>query len=551
MRSRIADRLLIALAIIALPAVTASLFRAYSIGWQPVMALHVAAAAVIGSAAIFRRRLPYRVRGIVVIAVTFSLGLGGFLNFALSGSGQSFMVISVVFAAIFFGARTSILVLLVTCIAIVSIGIAYTSQAITVPVDLNDYSMQVRSWLTVLLGVTLLSGAAIAAIVGINKVLTRSVSTLKSYSETLADNVAKQTRDLEDSRRRFQAFAAASTDRFWETDAQHRLTFVSESGVEDLSLRSSWILGKTRWMIAKIDLADHDHWRNHRADLDAHRPFRDFVYSVRTSEGIIKHYSVSGVPDFDDAGIFRGYRGTSADVTEHVALNRLKNEFTATISHELRTPLTSIRGALGLIANGSAGEIPPETKKLIEIAEQNSVRLTNLVNDLLDIEKLELGKTDYRFKKVDLSAAAEKAITTNCHYGEEHGVTFFLSAAPSEAHVKADPDRLEQVFANLLSNAAKFSPHGERVDIRVEDRTDTWCVSMRDRGPGIPKRHRQRIFDRFTQVDASDSRSKNGTGLGLSITRKIILDHGGTIDFLSRSGEGTTFFFEFPKFAGA
>ena len=168
--------------------------------------------------------------------------------------------------------------------------------------------------------------------------------------------------------------------------------------------------------------AESELWRSHIADLYARRPFRDFVFSVERPSNGLRYYTVSGKPDFGPDGVFRGYKGTSSDVTEREELNQLKQDFIATVSHELRTPLTSIKGALGLVLRGTAAELPDETRKLIDIAEKNSERLVNLVNDILDVEKLQSGKMDYNFEVCDLAELARNAIEANEHYGEEYEI---------------------------------------------------------------------------------------------------------------------------------
>lgn len=550
-RSKIADRLLITLSIIALPAVGASLFRALSIGWQPVMWLHVVAILIIWAVTLLRKRLSYRLRSATIISLTFSIGIGGFLNFALSGAGQAFILISIVCAAVLFNTRASILVMFAGCMAVISIGYAYSNGIISTLIDLNNYSQEYQSWLNVLFSTALLGAGAVTSIVSMNKALSRAANAHRAYNKDLENEVDKRTRDLEESRQRFQDFAAASTDRFWETDERHLMTFISSSDDTQMGTTDCGLLGKTRWEIAGIDPNKDEKWRNHIADLDARKPFRELVVKITAKDGRIMYFSASGKPCFDWTGKFIGYRGTSTDVTERENLDRLKKEFISTISHELRTPLTSIRGALGLLSGGAIQQLTDEAKSLASIAERNSVRLNLLVNDLLDFEKLESGKMEYNFEADDLVAAAKRALDANQHFGEAFDVTFTLSAAPTDAPVRADPNRLDQVFANLLSNAAKFSPKGAEVDVKVVDQGDAWRLSVRDHGPGIPEQFRSRIFERFTQAESGDSRSKSGTGLGLSITRAIVLGHGGKIDFDTEPGAGTTFFCDFPKHLNA
>lgn len=234
------------------------------------------------------------------------------------------------------------------------------------------------------------------------------------------------------------------------------------------------------------------------------------------------------------------------DASERKRMDRMKSEFVSTVSHELRTPLTSIAGSMGLIAGGAAGEIPERAKRLIEIAHSNSQRLVRLINDILDIEKIESGRMDFHIEPVPLRTAIEQAIETNKAYGEEYGVTFRLDPGGDGAVVLADPDRLAQVLTNLLSNAAKFSPKGDQVTVRIDPGKGLHRFTVSDRGPGIPANFKSRIFDKFAQADASNTRQKGGTGLGLSIVREIVTHLGGSVSFASDPGQGTSFHVELP-----
>lgn len=545
-RSRIANTALIFISIIAVPALAASFYRIGTIGWQPIMALHAGAAALIWVVTLLRHKLRYQLRAGLIVALTFAIGLGGYFTFALSGGGQAFFIISIVFAALFFDVRVAIAMVVVGCLSIVVFASLFGSGFFVLPVDLNQYNTEARSWIAAVAGLVLLGGGAIATIVGVNRMLIRSVTTLRNQSLQLEEDVASRTADLEESRQRFQDFAAASSDRFWETDEQHRFTYVGDSD-KNMLPRADDILGKTRWEVAGVFPGDSEIWRSHVADLYARKPFREFVFPVERNNEGTRYYSVSGKPFFDQNGAFRGYKRTSSDVTEREELYQLKEDFIATVSHELRTPLTSIKGALGLALSGAVGSMPDEARKLVEIAEKNSERLGNLVNDILDVEKLQSGKMGYNFEASDLSELTRIAMEANQHYGQEHGVTYELVDAPERAGVSVDRHRLDQVFANLLSNAAKFSPKNSKVEVRVEENGSSWRVSVSDKGPGIPERYRDRVFERFGQVNSEDGRNVKGTGLGLSITRSILADHGGTIDYDSTVGQGTTFYFDLPK----
>jgi PAS domain S-box-containing protein len=238
--------------------------------------------------------------------------------------------------------------------------------------------------------------------------------------------------------------------------------------------------------------------------------------------------------------------GILRDVSERKRVERLKSEFVSTVSHELRTPLTSIRGSLGLLAGGMAGSLPPRAQDMLRIALQNSERLGRLINDILDIEKIESGRLEFRPRWLALSDLVRRAIEANQGYAATHQVTLELSGLISGASVFADEDRLTQVLSNLISNAAKFSPANEAIDISIAEYNDVVRVSVRDRGPGIPDDFKPRIFQRFAQADSSDTRQKGGTGLGLSIAKAIVERMNGRIGFEEAEGGGTTFFFELP-----
>ncbi|GIW10934.1 MAG: hypothetical protein KatS3mg061_1991 [Dehalococcoidia bacterium] len=234
------------------------------------------------------------------------------------------------------------------------------------------------------------------------------------------------------------------------------------------------------------------------------------------------------------------------DITERKRVERLKNEFVSMVSHELRTPLTSIRGALGLLAGGVAGSLPPSAAHLVEIAHKNSERLVRLINDILDIEKVEAGKVQFQRVTLDLQHLVDQAIEANEGYAQQFGVRLVVIPQLPGAIVQGDPDRLMQVLTNLIANAVKFSPRGEAVTIGLQRREGALRVSITDRGPGIPEDFRDRVFEKFAQADPSDSRPASGSGLGLAISKAIIDRLGGRIGFETGPG-GTTFWFELAE----
>jgi signal transduction histidine kinase len=225
----------------------------------------------------------------------------------------------------------------------------------------------------------------------------------------------------------------------------------------------------------------------------------------------------------------------------------MKKEFTSTLSHELRTPLTSIIGSLQLVTSGVMGEVDKEVAELTAVAERNGQRLLDLINDILDIEKIESGKLTLAPELFAVDELVRESMVLNKGFAERFRVRFQAHGDTAERKVHADRKRLLQVMTNLLSNAAKFSPEGGVVDITTEDAGPNVRIAVHDRGGGIPEDFRSRIFGRFTQADSTATRQKGGTGLGLAICKRLVEVMHGRIGFQDRAGGGTTFWFELPR----
>ena len=248
---------------------------------------------------------------------------------------------------------------------------------------------------------------------------------------------------------------------------------------------------------------------------------------------------VSAHPEGDLVALLR-------DITLQKRSRRVKDEFVSTVSHELRTPLTSIHGSLALLRNRAAGELGDSAKGIVELAWRYSDRLRRLIDDLLDVQKMEFGQLDLRMGEFELDELLARAVASDRLYAEQYGIGLALELDAAGCRVRVDDDRFHQVVSNLLSNAIKYSPEGEQVRIRSTCLDDGVRVSIIDRGPGIPDDFRARVFETFAQADSSKTRMVGGTGLGLSICRRLVTAFGGRIGFNTAPDEGTTFWFDLP-----
>lgn len=261
---------------------------------------------------------------------------------------------------------------------------------------------------------------------------------------------------------------------------------------------------------------------------------------------VMASLAVLGDPEDPRHGIV----GIAYDIADRKKLEHMQHEFVSTVSHELRTPLTSIVGSLSLVQGGAAGDIPEKAQTLVDMARRNSERLIQLVNDILDVERLMTERMTFEFAVEPVQEMIDDAVATNGDYARMRGVEL-VAAERIDARVRADRKRIAQVLANLLSNAAKFSPDGAQVEVAAEVDGDYVRIRVVDHGTGIPPKYRERAFDRFWQVDSSDTRAKEGTGLGLSIAKAIVERHKGTIEIEDTPGGGATLAFTLLLAGGA
>lgn len=282
--------------------------------------------------------------------------------------------------------------------------------------------------------------------------------------------------------------------------------------------------------------------------LLACRALRDNCGSTAQLEskllGVPMQVSIKFLPGAKESG---RYLVLFNNISDRIEQEKQKSAFISTVSHELRSPLTSIKGAMGLLLSGSAGELPDRALGLLEIAHRNADRLVLIINDILDLDKISSGEMDFDLKEIDLVELVKETHCANAMLQQRFGVEVKVVGADQPVVFQTDPNRIIQVLTNLLSNAYKFAPPNSDIIISIDNATDYVRISVQNGGPGIPLDEQHKIFDRFADMTNSDRASKGGTGLGLNICKAIIERLGGTIGFDTEVGVGTTFYFNLPK----
>ena len=318
--------------------------------------------------------------------------------------------------------------------------------------------------------------------------------------------------------------------------------------------------GKRPWEIFDASVA-HERWEGLRHDLLARRPFRDFRHSRPNPDGKMGHVSINGVPVYDEAGVFAGYRGTGRDITAKVeteaalrrskdnaeASNTAKSAFLANMSHELRTPLNAIIGFAELIHATKTGRITPDYVEWAGDILSSGRHLLDLINDVLELSRIEAGRYDLADETVDVGTAVRSCLPMVRRQAEMNHVRIDNAIPEKSVIVRADRRAIKQVILNLLSNAVKFTPNGGEVSLRAETSgSSEISLIVADTGIGIDPAALSKLCEPFVQADASTSRKYGGSGLGLAISSKIMALHGGTLTVASALGEGTKVWVNFP-----
>lgn len=338
-------------------------------------------------------------------------------------------------------------------------------------------------------------------------------------------------------------------DGIYGIDMEGQIVFVNQVGARLLGYTQDEMEGQ-----GLLELLGHARGEGqpYSRDDDPILEARRSVEPVRARDEIFRHKDGHPVPvEYVACPMLLNGRVTGVvvafqDVTERRRLDRMKDEFISTVSHELRTPLTALRAALGLIAGGALEKRPDKSAQMLEVALANCDRLVRLVNDILDFERMGAGRLPMRFEEADAEELLRRACELQHASAQKAGIALRVEVEPLMLWV--DEDRILQTLGNLIGNAIKFSPRASEVVLRARALNSSEAVlSVSDHGRGIPSEKMELIFERFQQVDASDSRDMGGTGLGLAICRNIVRQHGGRIWVDSEVGQGSTFFFTVPR----
>jgi PAS domain S-box-containing protein len=363
-----------------------------------------------------------------------------------------------------------------------------------------------------------------------------------------------QFRRLSQGEARFRGFATTSSDWFWETDAQHRVCYMSEGvSTTGFGIKPGDLVGRTRMEIAADAGREMDKWQEHYGVLERHEPFRDFTYRWANpgGEGTA---SISADPLFDDNGRFIGYRGTGRDITPQMraegdlreakeaaeAASRTKSQFLANMSHELRTPLNAIIGFSEMLESGLVE--PQRQQEYVGFIHQSGKHLHSVINDILDLAKVDAGKLElHDDDAVELQGVINACVSLMRDRAQTAGICLSTEIEDHLPPLVADPTRLKQIFLNLISNALKFTEPGGSVVVCARRAGDgSVMVEVRDTGPGMTANEVATALEPFGQVDAGLARRHEGTGLGLPLARLLAELHGGSLEVASEKGCGTT-----------
>jgi len=372
------------------------------------------------------------------------------------------------------------------------------------------------------------------------------VGLLSSSIEQMRDKIQNTMNELIDGEQKQRAILDSVPDAIITIDDKGIIQSFNPGAENTFHYMASEVIEKNVTKLMTPEFAAHhdDYIQNYKM---THKS--QIIGLQRELYGVTKYGEQFPIELTINAKTIKGktlFTGVLRDITERKKVDRLKSEFVSTVSHELRTPLTAIKGSLDIITNGLNLELPEQASSMLDVASRNVERLLTLINDILDVSKLESGEINFLLEDIKINSFIEDCIELNQEYAKKHKTKFVCTQCENDAVVNADKDRLTQVMSNLLSNAAKYSPSDVPVEIFTTIHAKKLRINIKDYGPGIPEEFQSVLFEKFTQSDSGDTRKVGGTGLGLSISKMIIEKLGGSIGFDTIVGKETTFYFELP-----
>ncbi|MFZ6721836.1 ATP-binding protein [Undibacterium sp. Ji49W] len=427
-----------------------------------------------------------------------------------------------------------------------------------------DEDLYLSDWRKITTGIVVVAMSGILALVAAFSVLVNllekreqdllATTELKQQAEIinrnqahLLKNLTEQQIALKDSSERLQAIFQNAADGIVMIDDTGKIEALNPAAVAIYGHPASEVVGKNGRFFSPPGQPDLLGLAMSRSEFLETGCLRTEVERMRKDGSLFP--AELAISEYYHAGR-RKLIVIVRDISERRKMERMKSEFISTVSHELRTPLTAIRGALGLVVGGAVGAVPDKIAPLLGMAHKNSESLTRLINDLLDIQKIEAGKMDFVFEHLNLHSLLQIAVNNNQAFAHSVGTEIVFDAQSMDAHVMVDAGRFQQVMANLLSNACKYSPEGSAVRVLAEVRSGKSVrIEVIDQGSGIPENFRERLFQKFSQADSSDTRAKGGTGLGLAISQAIIRQMHGDIGYYMESAHealGTHFYIDLP-----
>jgi PAS domain S-box-containing protein len=350
-------------------------------------------------------------------------------------------------------------------------------------------------------------------------------------------------KNLRESKERFEQVAEQAREIIWEVDTKGLYTYISPKIETIVGYKAEEIIGKKYFYdLHPIDLQETIKEEVFKV-FDKKEIFREYINEVETKDGKILYFSTNAIPILNENGKLLGYRGSDYDVTILKEMEKIKDDFINTVSHELRTPLTIIKESINIVLKEYAGPLNDDQKNSLMIGKKNVDRLARLINDVLDIQKLQFNGFSMDFRSEDINQLVLDAKTNMFSIVTDKGLSFELELTPNLPPVWVDHDRIMQVFTNLINNAVKFTSQGF---IRIK--TGLWeeryvKVTIQDSGIGISQGNTEKLFKRFSQIAPIDKQNKAGTGLGLAICKEIIEKHLGKIWVESVVGNGSSFCF--------